>query len=598
MKSYPKLLAIIILISSIFLSVSINLINDHCLDDFNQTSFPQSTGFIQNSEVFISINSDGDLDQFASVSFNGNSSKYPIIIENLSLNNISAGKVISIQNTRKHVLIRNCRISGNSRTTLAIEMINCSNIQIDLNTITKVETGIQWTNISNIIINHNKINASDESLDSKSFDHSENITIIGNELRSNSYPTYLSYIHNLLFEGNLVINDAFRISQCKNVSVLNNTFKGELSFGRGIYLSNVISFKISNNIMETIYKPLSITNSIDGFINNNTILNYFFESLYFSSCDSISVEDNNVTTLGYKYLKYKNFWSTSATNNPPEDFVFRDTDGAGIIFLNTNNSEIINNTINFHTNGIVLVNSIDNFISNNHLTGISNEGIYSTEPDLNIITNNEINTIKIWKEYTLFISYFIVYCVFYLGYLLIQKNVKKESDLVDGKTHEGFENKRKVKEKEKISNFSTLKDIFTYIYFFGVPPFLLLFGYCGLNFNTFPIYTIGFVVMIGIIFALKIFAEDHMTAEFKKKKNYRLIFIFILNLIGGLLGIFIILGKSIEMLRLILITPKFIQIDYSYYFHVIWFTLPLFFLIKPKEIKYLLNKSSQVIEVQ
>ncbi|WP_371802472.1 right-handed parallel beta-helix repeat-containing protein [Candidatus Lokiarchaeum ossiferum] len=594
MKSYPKLLAIIILISSIFLRVPNDLNFDLSTENFDQVYFPQVNMSIQESSALILVQDDSDLEQFANDPYNGNSSKYPIIIENLILSPNSSSHGISIQNTTKHVLIQNCLISGinNSRSAIIIE--NCSNIRINMNIISNVAFGIEFDHISNVSITKNEINVSHSPIFNFSPYSNLNLNITGNILFGKIYQMCISRTQNLIFETNAISHRGGLVFRGgSNISVQNN----KIDFGGAIQFSYLLNYTISNNEINSTFDPMTVLWSSDGVISNNIFRITKFDPVVIDSCHRVFVINNTITTIGHETNRIRNFWSSPANDYNMENFQYGLICESGILFKNSNNSKIINNTVNNNRNGIVLLNSVGNLISNNFLNVISNKGIYSDEPKLNTISDNEINSIKIWKEDPIFISYFIVFSVIYIVYLLYQNRWKNNSDIDKKNAEENIEENKETKELVKKKKFQIFKNYFAYIYFVAVPPILILIGYFGFGIYTSYLYSIGFLVMIGIIFILKKLVKDLLNSEIRKGEKNRLTIFIILNLVGGLLGIVIFIEKIIEMLGLIQITPKFILIDFNYYFHVIWFSLPLIFLFNPLEIKALLKRDIPSLEV-
>lgn len=603
MKNFQKLLTFFFILAFISHFSSDNTLYDSSEKIDKVLLHTNGNSILLVTSSPISIQNSKDLDIFADEINNGNSSQYPIIIENqkIDLQNHTIG--ILIKNTTKHVLIRNCEVTNaNNNGGTGIYLHNSSNLRIENNKVSNLDIAIDYSQITNTSISKNILNSSYYTINGRWDFTSDNINITNNEISGTSYAkTLFSRVNNFVFENNIVLTKGWiDFSNCANLSIQNNQFGSIKECVNSIDLFNGKNFIIQENNIYSNEEPISIFNSAMGNISNNTCFSTSFDPLYISSSNFIFIRNNFISSLNYQDRKMKNIWPTPFNGVNKRNFeqilTKRLRSNIGILFLDTNNSEICNNSINFNINGIILFNSANNSLSQNILNIITITSIYSDEPDLNIIQENEVINIKIWKEYPIFIFYFIGYSVISIGYLGFLKISKKKSEFWDLNPNEKFQRENIVEKTNKSKETSTFSDCLKIFYGFFVLISLTL-GTYGYLISTIYLYSIGYLIMIGIIYALKKKTFNILSLDNRKGKKNRITIFHIINMIGILLGVLIIMGKSIEMLKMIIKTPIFIQIDYGYYFQTIWFTLPLIFLSNPIEIKVLLKREIPSLEV-
>ena len=167
-------------------------------------------------------------------------------------------------------------------------------------------------------------------------------------------------------------------------------------------------------------------------------------------------------------------------------------------------------------------------------------------------------------------------------FFIYQKKDRKNSGHFSVKTPLSLEKKdeeEKTTSKNHLDdNFITLKGIFVVIFAFSVGG-SVLYSYYGFESDNFYRYSLGFSAMSVMLFFVKDYTSFQINRlEDLKKKSKFLSILKRVFLMGQVLGVFLILWKMIELSRLLINSTMLREIDFVYYLHVIWFSIPFLFL--------------------
>lgn len=322
--------------------------NNNSETGINITTQPKMS--IDHSAII--INSDSELDDFcAGNGTSGTSWETAHVIENYEING-SIGDGISIKNTRRFLIINNCKISNSSLSGIIID--NCTNIKIQ-NCISESNpaAGVKILRSEGIFINSTDFIGNEEGLEMLNTNNTE---IIKSYFTLNEEDAiYIeSNCHNIIFSENLIFNNyyGFYIFESSAISYIDND--------------------IINNTGLGIYTQLNFGDIITG----NVISNNEGSGLELYECNSSIVENNIVMNNDGEGL---DMWGDFSGNyNFISNNTFSNNTGNGILFDDSNQHNIIeNNEICFNgDNGIHMIDEqhnntiLFNNIANNTEYGI------------------------------------------------------------------------------------------------------------------------------------------------------------------------------------------------------------------------------------
>ena len=323
----------------------------------NEISQSSSLSYVSHEPI--TIDSDDD---FVSIGCIGNGTvEDPYIIENFSVNNISASVGISIINVTKYFIIQHCRIEVDYRgieilglpdyicTIYNNTFISCSYgifiagtdyALIVQNTFTDNERhGIDISHSDNLLIDNNTfydslcaiyLFYSDDAIIcnntcSNSFDSTiigrvaENLTIVQNSINEPGYyPLYLYSIQKgLIAFNNFTSSDySCNINYCSNLNIRNNLFKDMQDYGLFLYYCEASI--VYHNIFMNNYKEGENSQAYNIEHTNTHIPNYWYNEV---------LQEGNFWS---NYIGYGNYEIAGGICSDIYPLVGKDSDSDGL----------------------------------------------------------------------------------------------------------------------------------------------------------------------------------------------------------------------------------------------------------------------------
>ncbi|MFX1479006.1 MAG: NosD domain-containing protein [Promethearchaeota archaeon] len=321
----------------------------------------------------------------------------PYIIEGQTFNfNSGSGECLTISNSRKHFIIRNCIIKNSNSGFAGFYLNNASNGQILTNDIFNNGLGIILLYVNDTIISNNDVYNTDSNGIYLQYSYSN--TISGNIVYNNSE----CGIHlknsafNVLAE-NVVYNNSWSgdVELTSGIFVRTSTFnvlKGNVAYNNsnhGIYLktsdlNNLTGNEVYNNSINGIYLRDSDLNNLSG----NVVYNNTEEGVYLLSCENNTLLDNSLAS-NYDY----GFKISSSHNNTISENIVNDNIQFGMYILASADNTISQNSIqNNGIGGIRIETSDSNEIHENKIWGNTYIGVYlddgDTKSDYNLLYYN------------------------------------------------------------------------------------------------------------------------------------------------------------------------------------------------------------------
>jgi len=346
------------------------------------------------SEDSIIITNDSD---FSKYSIEGNGSSIdPYIIGNYIIKNKEETS-ISIFNTSKYFVIKNCTIEGN-KVGIAIKNVKNGTASIINNNFTSNSVDIKIDNSSNITILNNEIEKSKEnsiiiqrsesiiiennyiiksSNTGIKITLSDNISISSNNILNNSnHGVNIQFSKEVIFEKNIIYNNYYGIYQISSETlILNNTIALN---NFGIYVDSY-SYKTviaENLIADNKNQGLFTRNSAPVNISANEFINNIFE-IYESNANKyndyeinsnivnnktilvlISQKNLNFVSLNMGYMYLVNCFNISVEN-------IKINQTFGINILSSEKIKIRNNTFEKNIQSIIAKYSLYITLENN-----------------------------------------------------------------------------------------------------------------------------------------------------------------------------------------------------------------------------------------
>ncbi len=349
------------------------------------------------SDPAITITSDAQL-----AAYPGNGSvENPYIIGNFSIL-LESGTAISIANTRKHLLIKNCtvRTSTGANTHYGIKMQNVSNARLEENKGYRNYYGIHLNNCSFTSINGNNLSAS-LSTDRNTFciylGHTTNISLYGNVADyfnqgavSIIQGSNITGMENYFTRGGSGIYDSgFYLSDAIHCTFRNNTIS---QIANGLFQDGGSDIVFENNtVLESVYRGIYLEDVRDVIVRNNTFSNPSIQNVYINkNVTNLMISHNVINGNGGIRLENGDGWNVTVAHN-----TIAGTGSTGSHGMYINGGHQFNITSNYlfraGETGIQMLNSEDSVIELNNITRCAYRGIYfSTNVTSTIVSGNEV----------------------------------------------------------------------------------------------------------------------------------------------------------------------------------------------------------------
>lgn len=251
-------------------------------------------------------------------------------------------------------------------------------------------------------------------------DYTDNINILNNNC-SNCYTGIdICDSNNVTATGNILLSNGDYGIHCQNsdyVHIRNNIVESSI-YGFDIF--NIVGLILTNNYVSAPWRAIDLSNSLYGYIANNTIANCSDEGMNIWSISEYNLIINNTF-----YNNSHAFWTDGSEYNTISDNTFYNNTYAlflweclsydivenhffnneyGIYFWeDVYSCNITKNNISNNTNGIYLdqLNNDYNVISKNKVAN-NDFGIYITQSNYNTIYHNNImgNTFQAYDDST------------------------------------------------------------------------------------------------------------------------------------------------------------------------------------------------------
>ncbi|MHA1200616.1 MAG: right-handed parallel beta-helix repeat-containing protein [Candidatus Heimdallarchaeaceae archaeon] len=388
MKNNKNKIIVVLVLSVLVFSISLSESEYQILRDSSNallTNTPEMNTYIYHEPL--KIISDSNFTDYG-LSGYGNIT-HPYIIENLNITTYDQDAIL-IQDTTKHFLIRNCKLTG--LRGIRITNAGDNTISITDNTITHCNYTAIWIRESVGLVLHNNI------LRYKS------CRIILSDT------PYSSVVNNSCFWGQIDIASAefsnvtdnicagIVCADCRYIVLKNNLCKNTMY---GIKIEYSPFSKIQNNTCINCNVGLSIQTSSNSLISNNYVSNSIYTGISshhlsssnftnniceynldvgmsFSAGEYLLVKNN---TCNYNGLYGIDIFDSEFDVNEPSDFVnnFCEFNGIGIRIKDANRRIILNNTFSNNLEyGMYLEYASYNLIHYNIMESNSEYGIFST----------------------------------------------------------------------------------------------------------------------------------------------------------------------------------------------------------------------------
>jgi parallel beta-helix repeat protein len=385
---------------------------------------------ISNGTTPILIDSDAVFDSTALANGweGGGNATHPYILEGHIIDKLGVdGSCISISDTTRHFIIRNCDLTGatNGWQDAGVFLFNVINGMISDNNLHHNEAGIWIDDCSDITVINNTMTGNDRAgmflynIGSNNF---INNSIDGKiEMFSSGGNTF---INNSITDGGLEVN-GFGLVDFSQTEVTGNIVNGKplvylegqsggtVPTGAGqVILVDCDSVTVEDQVISSTIDGICVFHSPNVILTNNTLTGNYLRGIYTHLSSNLEIFDNNCTanTRWGMYLGY-------ATNAEVYDNFCKDQVasllGAGIYVPYSNSPNVHNNTCtgndvgiemysqsnyglvadnncSFNLNGISVYGGHGNTVRDNTLVGNSERGlrIVASSSYDNMITQN------------------------------------------------------------------------------------------------------------------------------------------------------------------------------------------------------------------
>jgi len=243
----------------------------------------------------ISILSDTDLHLGNGVMSGSGSMDDPYIISDWSIE-VQAGIGIEVKGISVHLIIRDCEIAGNGRTSIGILLSNVSHVQVTNCRLTGLASGIFVYQSPTMIMDHNAISSCRRGIEGT---ESDGTTITGNVIvGAKEHGIFLWRCH----DASLIDN---RVTDCRNGIYLDSCHYDNLegnhaeNLDHGIFLWDCFDCTVVANVLQYCQLGLAIVHTSE---RNRIFRNSFIDNTRAATCD----EMGNSWDSGY--LTGGNFW--------------------------------------------------------------------------------------------------------------------------------------------------------------------------------------------------------------------------------------------------------------------------------------------------
>lgn len=366
----------------------------------------------------ISVNGNDELDALAKElqwDVDGDGSvERPYVITDLRIG--EAGRAgISIQNTDRYIIIKNCNISGARSGELAqgaaILLLGVSNVTIEGNDLYLNDYGISISSSNNISVNNNNIISSEYS--GIEIDGSENVTVTNNRFEACEYGDSICLYESrdCLLKGNWIIGGYTGIyaSGSDSNTISKNEIIGTVD---GIYLSQADDNRLYQNRIESSSSGIWL-DSCGADIQGNAMfgccimMGFGDETNVEHITERMTITENNtVDGAPVHFLKNEDMAGASVPAGQGEVILLNvtrlnveglDMRHGSVIVAFSDNITVQKNTVSDSSMGIMLFGSVDCILSDNRIDanidgrGLDDiVGIMMFLSSRNDISNNDI----------------------------------------------------------------------------------------------------------------------------------------------------------------------------------------------------------------
>lgn len=366
----------------------------------------------------ISVNGNDELDALAKElqwDVDGDGSvERPYIIADLHIG--EAGRAgISIQNTDRYIIIKNCNISGARSSELAqgaaILLLGVSNVTIEGNDLYLNDYGISISSSNNISVNNNNIISSEYS--GIEIDGSENVTITNNRFEACEYGDSICLYESrdCLLKGNRIIGGytGIYVSGSDSNTISENEIIDTVD---GVYLSQAGDNRLYQNRIESSSSGIWL-DSCGADIQGNTMFGCCIMMGFDEQANaedlarSMTITENNtVDGAPVYFLKDEDMAGAPVPAGQGEVILLNvtrlnveglDMRHGSVIVAFSDNVTVQKNTVSDSSMGIMLFGSVDCILSDNRIDanidgrGLDDiVGIMMFLSSRNNISNNDI----------------------------------------------------------------------------------------------------------------------------------------------------------------------------------------------------------------